>query len=777
VQVVFLHKQSRILIKSRMFPNPLNKFLSFLRSTTAKKYGAAVCFILAIFGQSIIREPQPYPSFELLAAILTSWNDKLHLPLKNPANIILGLLLIVFSTLIYSRLFSSPGVSTNMQERGINDGDWSRHAWKKFLPWGIANLAIYALVMSQLARHQYSTSLLWIWLATILIFTILFWKNEQETQLDPVSSITNLDGIWMLALFAFAIAAGSYLLNDLPAGWVPDEGAFWVEAKRIALGEAKPPFFDFGVYSFPVGSNILQGWIMRWAGVNTWGWRFASVLPAAMTTFPLYLLVRELFDRRTAIASNVMMIVNPYFLTFARLGYNNSQVLFPVTLCIYFLILGVRRNSRFYLWLAGLTAGLGFYTYFAAWLGLIVMIIIVGLPLLRGKKSQKSMVRLVIIVAGTLAMLLPRLLYGMSSDTPISLHYKIWETIPINAFYGESIFGKDRIAQASLFIVENQVRLFYDLPLYGILFLRGFVLSAAVLFDPIVNFDHHIVFGLSGPGSSIFFILGLGVLLANSKKMQYLIPLIWFLAGFFFLGVLTSFPPRPTHLVAIIPVMALISAIGLISFLDIIIGANPGKLMSRVRWKKIAAASVLLIITAISFIQFIFLSLYIYFPPSEIDYISWLGRQIPASANFVIIDNLATHSPLDEILLTLAKHQSTTLTRADPKVDPSQLKTWKNFIAFVDLGGGRELAEWIASQIPTSKVQAAYAPGQRLRGYVVTDMQINASMDISLSHGLLGLWNSPTRNILLFCGIGIIALFVKQKTEKRQTSNKMSEAL
>ena len=692
--------------------------------------------------------------------------------LKNPVNIMLGLLLIGLSTLVYSRLFSSNDGSQNTQELVINDTNWP--FLKKFLPWGIVNFGIYMLVMTQLARHQYSNLLVWSWLATILIFTILIWKSEKKTQLKSDSSITNIDGIWMLALFAFAVASGSYLLNDLPAGWVPDEGSFWMEAKLIALGEIKPPFFDFGVYSFPVSSNILQGWIMRWAGINIWGWRFASVLPAAMTTIPLYLLAHELFDRRVAIASNVMMIVNPYFLAFARLGYNNSQALFPVTLCIYFLILGFRRNRRFYLWLAGLTAGFGFYTYFAAWLGLAVIIIIVSLPLLRGKKN---IVPLVIIIAGALAVLLPRLLYGMSSDTPIALHFKIWETIPINAFYGQSIFGEDRINQTSLFMVDNQVRLFYDLPLYGIMFLRGIVLSTAVLFDPIVNFDHHIIFGLTGPGSSIFFILGLGASLANFKKIQYLVPLIWFFTGFFFLGVLTSFPPRPTHLVVIIPAMSLISAIGLVSFLDAITNTIPGELNTTVRWKKTATASVLLIITIMSFFQFFFLTHYIYFPPTETDYISWLGRKTPASAKFFIIDNFATHSSLDEILLFLSQHQSTTLTRVDPKADPSQLKTWKNFIAFVDLDGGKELADWIASKIPAANVQAAYVPGQRLRGYVVTDMQIDPSIDIGLSYGLKDLWNSPTRNILIVCGIGILALFLKQKATKVQTSNRISGTL
>jgi 4-amino-4-deoxy-L-arabinose transferase-like glycosyltransferase len=682
----------------------------------------------------------------------------------------IGLLLLTLGVIIYSRLFISPNNLQSMQELYVKTDGWSH--WKKSLPWVIVNLGIYALVMTQLARHQYSNTLFWGWLATLLIFTILFWKNEHK----PDTAISRADILWMLILFSFAIAAGSYLLNDLPAGWIADEGPFWKTARGIALGEIKPSIFDVGVFTFPVASSYLQAWIMRWAGVNLWGWRFASVLPAAATVVPLYLLARELFDRRAAIAASVMMIVNPYFLTFARLGYNNSQSLFPVTLCIYFLVLGFRKNNRYYLWLAGLTAGLGFYTYFSAWLGLVVILMVIMiLPLISREKFRKSLIPFIIIIAGTLAVLLPRVLYGMSGDSAISLHYKIWETGPINTFYGKLVFGDERIAQTHVFMMD-EVEVFYDLPLYGILLLRGLVRSSAVLFDPIGYNDHQIIFGLAGVGSSLFFILGLGVTLANFRKFRYLIPSIWFLAGFIFLGVLASIPPRPTHMVTMIPALSFISAIGLVSFLDAITNTDPDRLERSRRIKNFAVIGILAMIAMMGLFQFFFMIPYAYSPPNQDDYISWLGRQIPAPANIYLIDHYSTtRNPMDESLLKLTQHKVVTLTLADLEADPNQVKTWKNFAAFISPQNGREYAERLAGQIPGSSVHASYVTGQRLRGYVVTDLQINTSMDISFSHGIKDLWNSPTRVILLLCGAGVILLFLKQWTAKGQTSNKMSE--
>ena len=137
--------------------------------------------------------------------------------------------------------------------------------------------------------------------------------------------------------------------------------------------------------------------------------------------------------------------------------------------------------------------------------------------------------------------------------------------------------------------------------------------------------------------------------------------------------------------------------------------------------------ALLSIIAAISFVQFFFLTLYAYFPPNTDEYTSWLGRQIPASTSFILVDYNTT---AEDGLNGLIQRQYTTVTHSDLETNPGQLSNWKNFVAFVD---DREQAEWIAGKIPASKVQAAYVPGQRLRGYVVTDTQMNVSMDLSLS--------------------------------------------
>lgn len=747
-----------------------NKLRPFLSGVTARKFWAVTCLVLAVYGQSIIREPQPFTRFAPLVRILTRWNDGLYLYLKNPVNIGLGLAAIILSLIIYSRLSRT----LPSQESVPNHTQW--HPLTRLVPWGSAVLAAYAWVMIQLARHQYSQRFVWLWLASLLGFTLLFWLGEKGKNRLP-ASITVMDIASMLGLFAFAVAAGSYLLTDVPAGWIIDEGPFWLMARGYALEEQNLPFFDLGVYSFPASSSMLQGWIMRWAGIDFRGWRFASVLPAAATVIPLYLLTRELFDRRTAVVTNVMLVVNPYFLTFSRLGYNNSQALFPVTLCVYFLVLGIRRNSRFHLWLAGLAAGLGFHTYYAAWLGLVVVILaIVGFSQLRGVKFKEAIHPLGIILAGTFAVILPRLLYGMSGDGAIYLRLKFWESVPFNTFYAGSIVGAERVAQTvhtENFLPGNTLEIFYDLPLYGILLARGAILSAAVFFDPIVHFDHQIIHGLSGPVSSIFFVLGLGVIFGNFGKLQGFIPATWFLAGFLLFGMLSTFPPRPTHLIAILPVLSLISAVGLGSFVDVMTrGAKGG-----FPWEVFASVSILFIIAAASFIHFFFLAPYASHPPNRDDYISWMYRQIPQPATVFLVDyRSAERNPLDEGIIDLTPHAIVTVERSDIESNPGQMQTWNDFAVFIEANAGREFAEWIARQIPGSHVQTALAPGKRLQGYVVTDMQFDTAMDVGVLRGMGGLWDSPARNLLIACGLGAAAFMLGSKMAKTQTSYKINQS-
>lgn len=728
-------------------------------------------FITALIGQLMIREDRSFAFLDPISKFTEGINSSLYLSLKHPTTILFGLFLVFLATIMYLLVFAFQRTQENKVDGYINYKNWLPIKTHSF--WMILSLSLYTFAMYAIVTKQYSSLIFWIWIFSLSIFTFILWKNEDPGENDENHMFNHKDIVYILILFAFAITIGAYRLGDFPAGWIPDEGPFWKMARSIALGEKNPPFFGIGVFTFPISSSLLQGWIMRWAGIDLWGWRFASVFPAALTVIPLYMLACELFNRKIAVSASVMMIVNPYFLTFARLGYNNSQSLFPVTLCIYVMAVALRRKSRFYLWLAGLTAGLGFYTYFAAWLGLVVLFItMLCLPPINRLKLRTSFIPLGILSIAALLVILPRVLFGISSNSTSALHHKIWETGFFNTLYATIVFGYERVAQSYVFMLDD-LELFYDLQLYGILLLRGLVRTAGVLFDPIGYDDHQIFFGILGPVASLFFIAGMGAVLGRIKDIRYLIPLIWFLAGFFLLGAPASIPPRLTHLVAVIPAMSFISAIGLISLINSLVKQDS------VGIRNIAVISVLLVIGIGSVFHYFFMIPYAYSPANEDDYISWLSRQIPEPASLILIDHQATtRNPLDEQILKLTEHDIISLSSANLEADPDQVKTWKNFVAFLVPSVGRGYAEWLSGQIPNSSFREAYATGQQRRGYVVTDLALlNTKMDLSLSTGITDLWNSPVRSILLVCTTGILITIIKNKRFPTKLTRKQDESI
>ena len=129
--------------------NLASKLRSFLFDASAKKYWLALGLILAVAGQSLIREPQPLSSFKTITNYLIGWNETFRLSLTNPINILVGLFLIMMAVFIHSRLFISTGGLP-----GPFTPSWDRSFWKKYLPWVAVSLCGYALVMIERLFNQ-----------------------------------------------------------------------------------------------------------------------------------------------------------------------------------------------------------------------------------------------------------------------------------------------------------------------------------------------------------------------------------------------------------------------------------------------------------------------------------------------------------------------------------------------------------------------------------------------------------------------------------------------
>jgi NADPH:quinone reductase-like Zn-dependent oxidoreductase/4-amino-4-deoxy-L-arabinose transferase-like glycosyltransferase len=711
------------------------------------------------YGQVLIEQRypkgEPLPQTEL-------WNALYKLHIVNFDNVLRalpfflgGAFLCALTVLPLAWKTSTANINFSLRER-IN--------WKEQLPLHLIGGTLLIFLVIQLARHIYHPAYPILWLLSIFVFTFTAWKRDRMEKRDFSPGITALDLFWIASLLLLGFIINSYALADIPATLVPDEGSFWENARVVAIHELKPAFFDSGVYSFPMASTIYQGWILRIFGVNLWGWRFSSVIAGVITVIPLYLLGTDWFNRQTGIAAAVLLVSNPYFISFARLGYNNSQSLFPVTLCIYFFTLAVRKESVLYLWLAGIAAGMGFYTYSAAWLGPVTLCLgVLYLFITRQAKWKQALISLGIILLALGIMFAPRIAYGASAEGTNSLAYKLFETSFVNTYYARTLYGESDLLQTMPFIhFGYNDTIFYNPVIYRELLFRGTIRTLTSLFDPHIVREHFLVTGFAGaPIFSILFLVGLVLSLRRWKELRFGLPLIWLLAGLFFLSVIAAFPPRNTHLVSAIPVLALISGVGLSALTETLTESMPS------RWRRLQPViqSILVGIASIAIVysgcQNYFVTMPAVHKASFEDIASWMAWKTEPPVNLIYLGE--ENKPRRVQYLVNAKmvdhnYRSLTYKEFSPKEHLSNQPT----ILFID-NNQKEIRSSLRN-LPGFSVPIPYTyTDGSIIGYVITNTAIDIDPKVDREKGWRSLTGTPVGWILMtllllstVCGVTIL---------------------
>ena len=368
--------------------------------------------------------------------------------------------------------------------------------------------------------------------------------------------------LWEVAGLAAVIAAAGLILTfDLagrPDSMVGDEGAFWTRALALSKDRQALDFFAPGVYTFPLASSMYQAVFVKVLGPSLWSWRFSSAAAVLAVMVPMYFLVRTMFDRRIAFAALALMVTSPFLLAFARLGYNNSQSLFPVVVTLLLIYVAVERKSALLFFLAGAMAGIGFYTYFA---DRIAIVIIPGMLahawFTRRLTPREAVAGLALAAVATIMIgVLPtvRAFADERSQT------KLVEGAFASAAYVNKVFpelGRDSL---SLITVAN-VDLVTDVSLWPRLWARGLIRTLLAFHRTDLVEAHYIAGSLGGPLISALLLPGLAVAFRRLREPGPALVLLWFFSAILVLGVLGAGPPAQTHLVTVIPVVAIFYAV------------------------------------------------------------------------------------------------------------------------------------------------------------------------------------------------------------------------
>ena len=259
-------------------------------------------------------------------------------------------------------------------QRGLGKPRWrlvSEWVWQH--PWRVSLVAAAVIVAGGVGTGatrpltpSQGYTFLGLWLAGILLYVGATLQPRAAT-----AWATGLPGRvrgarWelgiVLLLLAVAAVARLLSLERIPFVLGGDEAAMGLEAVAVLEGRLTNPFAT-GWLSHPTLFFYVLAGPMRLLGPTIVGLRLAPALAGVLTVPALYLLARELFDRRVAVISAAYLAVYHYAVHYSRLGLNNVLDPLLAVLTFYFLSVGLRSRRATWFALAGVSLGLEQYFY------------------------------------------------------------------------------------------------------------------------------------------------------------------------------------------------------------------------------------------------------------------------------------------------------------------------------------------------------------------------------------------------------------------------------
>lgn len=299
-----------------------------------------------------------------------------------------------------------------------------------------------------------------------------------------------------------------YRIDDLPPALHGDEAFLGVLANRVLAGDGLPLYFAENYGEEPIYVYLVVV-LFRLLGAQPLLIRGLSAALGILTIPVLYLFVRELFASEDGCSLSVPGLLAASWLgssywhvSYSRLGL--QPILMPLCslLTFYFLWRGLRSKRRLHFVLAGLLLGITMHTYQASRLVPVIVLLFVGYRSFTDRTfipTYGSKVALLFVIAFLIF-------------SPLGYYYLthpdifFWRAADVSIFNPQK--HSEPPAQAALMSTLRTIGMF--------------------TFQGDRNWRHNLggrpVFDLL---SSVFFLLGLGITLARSRKPKYAFLTMW----------------------------------------------------------------------------------------------------------------------------------------------------------------------------------------------------------------------------------------------------------
>lgn len=392
---------------------------------------------------------------------------------------------------------------------------------------------------------------------TIIYFILgcLFFKFSSLFQCHEIQKLNAKNNIifdyfYSVFIFIFCLLIFSYKLFDILPSINGDEVLSINMAKKLSKGEIFPVILEQDLYN---GMALLYYMFIAWAGkifgLNLITGRWLSIIVGSLEVLFVYLLIKDIFNRRVAVISTLFLSTFFMQIFYSRIVLQWIWVPAFATFAYYFFFNGLKTGYPLFFILSGLflSINLGFYS--AAKISPFVPIFFIIILLFM--KNERNLIisnwRGILLMFLTLLLtFLPIIDYMINFPDKYFKrmgHVSLLHHFPYN-FTEWQIFFNNILKNVQMFFTESSNGFFHNIPSKPFL-------------------DEY---------TSILFLIGFAFLLITWKRINYLFVLIWLIFGLIpgFLSKLGLQDPYPARTVLAIPALIITISIGLERILSIL---------------------------------------------------------------------------------------------------------------------------------------------------------------------------------------------------------------
>ncbi|HVR28671.1 MAG TPA: glycosyltransferase family 39 protein [Thermoanaerobaculia bacterium] len=338
-------------------------------------------------------------------------------------------------------------------------------------------------------------------------------------------------------------------LGEIPDDYHGDIASQGMEA-RTFLDGLERRIFRTSWSDIPAFEYWQLAQTMRLSGDDLTGTASNAAIHGVLSILGVFLLARELYDRRTGLLAAALLAISYTHIHFSRL-FTTATPLSLMTFTFFFLARGLRRGYALDFVLSGIFLGLGSQTYYPARMMPVILIVLLPWILFWHPELRRRVgVAFLGMAFGFFAAFGPFLAFALQNlQAVVGRGQTVMVWSPTSTAHLAAVYGVDSLAEV---LWHSTLRCLGTFTHVGDTSTH-FELRAAMV-DPV---------------TALFLLVGVLLAVARIREPRSMLLLVWLFGTLLLGGVLALDPPFWPHLVVLLIPAAILAAVPMAKLLAV----------------------------------------------------------------------------------------------------------------------------------------------------------------------------------------------------------------